>query len=241
MKKSDDRPYLAVFAIIILALVGAIYIVFERNKPYLPPVYVYGNPKESIENIELEVLYAVPKNKFAIEYAPFKAELEKVLGEAAEFHHKQFRGLSKFSYKIADAPVILNKDNLTYDTYDTTYGNFTGLQRITLELETRLGTETRNISKNKYKILGIIYEGVGASGTEGSLILSRDFITMNEYKDVSSSLLYHEFGHAIGMPEGYDIQTGEPFTDDVMGSGRLEPLSRTYIQASTLKEMGVTK
>ncbi|HEY4496778.1 MAG TPA: hypothetical protein VI432_01335 [Candidatus Paceibacterota bacterium] len=235
-----------------ILLIGTAYLLFIDSAKYNNPSigidpHVYGDKSKGIAKIKLYVFYAVPNNKTAGDLSLIQSKSIDVLEEVSSFHKNQFRGESLIEYYIYPEVVFLENDNLAYDTYSTQYGNFEALKSITLELENRAFKPEGDLSQNllgvdsegAFRVIAIIYEGVGASGTEGSMILSRDFMTRDEYSLFRPSLFYHEFGHTIGMPEGYDIKTNRPFTNDIMGAGRREPIRTNFIESETLKEMGV--
>jgi len=208
--------------------------------------HVYGKPELSIEQIQLDVFYAIPNDKEQYNKSILEEKLDILLPKIESFHKNQFGKRSVISYRVFPAPVVLFDTGFFYDTSDTRFGNPEALKAITLELESRVYDKQGDLYNEQfitpaghYRVIAIIYEGVGASGTEGSILLSRDFISKDEYTQVGASLFYHEFGHAIGIPEGYDIYTNNPFTNDIMGSGRRAPIENNYIDQSTLKEMGV--
>ena len=91
--------------------------------------------------------------------------------------------------------------------------------------------------RGDFTAIAVIYEGVGASGTTGSMILSRAFLSDPQYADFASTLFYHEFGHTMGLPDQYDLETNQPFSADIMGGGRRRPLKYNYLDAALLAEM----
>ncbi len=235
-------------AIVALAVILILPTLLWPPKVTSASAHVYNNPQTSLADIDLYVFYAVPKNQAPSDFAVIQSNLEKTLQEVSDFHNTQFLGRSLIHAKIFDRPVILREADSFYDTADTARGNPHALVSGTLELESRAfnpdgdlydPTFAASTGPAAFRDIAIIYEGVGAAGTEGSLLLSRDFITRDEYALNRSALFYHEFGHSMGLPEGYDILTNAPYTNDIMGSGRREPLSTNYIDQKSLKLMGV--
>lgn len=221
---------------------------YSRPVEIAKGAHIYNKPQLSIRNLDLFVFYAVPKDQTAHDYEEVREKLDTLLKDAAVFHQTQFLGKSLLSYKIYPGALSLKNNSIFYDTDNTSRGNPRALERATLELEARVFEPTGDLynpnfiglsAPNAYRMIAIIYEGLGASGTEGSLLLSRDFVTRDEYSLIGSALFYHEFGHAVGLPEGYDIMTNIPFTNDIMGSGRREPLTTNHIDPKSLKAMGV--
>lgn len=246
-KFAKNRLYIISALIIIFAPAG---IYWWLKGPELAVnasgAYVYNRPELSIRDIQLDVFYVVPKNRAVYDFSDLEPKLQTVLERSGRFHQTQFGDKSRIHYRIFPRPVILRNDGIAYDTDDTRFGNPEALKSITLELEARIYGGMGDLwSRNfitppgYFRVIAIIYEGVGAAGTEGSTILSRDFISRDEYEPIGASLFYHEFAHAIGIPEGYDINTNNPYTNDIMGSGRRAPIETNYIDQATLQMMGV--
>jgi len=92
--------------------------------------------------------------------------------------------------------------------------------------------------KHAYPVLYILYEGVGASGTDGVALLSRQFLSDPQYADQNNSFFAHEFYHTVGIPDAYG-ENSHAYSSDLMGLGRFLPLAHTYLDRATLKELGL--
>ena len=90
-----------------------------------------------------------------------------------------------------------------------------------------------------YCVIVIIYEGIGASGSENVALLSRIFLTDSQYSATAATLLAHEFYHTLGLPDAYDIITAVPFSQDIMGLGRFKPIEKTYLDKDNLIQLGL--
>lgn len=216
----------------------------EIPKPATP--HIYNSPSQSIANIEILALYFVPKNKTHQQIDNWKEILEKNIKQLQEFHDLQFQGRSKVSYKILGKPVTGNKINLEYDTNVTQHGNPEGLRRISNELVYRFSSqgdlyqpELVNKDSSAYKVILILYEGVGASGGEDVALVSRTFFTDPQYSNIAATTMVHEFYHTLGLPDAYEIPSAMPTSLDIMGLGLLRPLERNYISRESLKGMGI--
>ena len=203
-----------------------------------PAAHLFREPDTSIASIRLRVFYAVPSNRVDMVDSSWLALVQPALEDSAEFHRLQLRGLSKLDYEIYGEPTILEHENLFYDTSSTDKGNPEALRRIVPELERRFPDLTAS-RPGEFSVIAVIYEGVGAAGSEGAMILSRTFLADEQYRSFRSALFYHEFGHTIGLPDQYDLDSGTPFSRDIMGAGRRTPLERNYIDSSLLKDLGV--
>lgn len=222
-----------------------IYIYFQSKSGHeAPPVsgtyaaHYYQRPEISLKTIRLKVFYAVPANRAQSLDLKWRERLELVLEEARKFHELQFQGLSKLDYEVFPEPFMLERENQHYDTENTDRGNPEALKRVTAEIERREPSFLKAPS-GEFMAIAIVYEGVGASGAEGAMIISRNFLANQEYEPVAAALLYHELGHTYGLPDRYDLETGEPFSHDIMGSGRRKPLLTNYLDESLLRDLGV--
>lgn len=223
-----------------LVLAGALLLARKPEEAVsVPAPHAYGDPEAKIGKIGLKVFYAVPKNEVHGIPKDWQKQIERVLGEVANFHSAQFHQLSKLSSEVYPEPVILENDNGFYDTSDTNYGNPEGLRRIVPELERRFPVFLKP-TEGSFSIIAVVYEGVGAAGAPNAMILSRDFLSDPDYLSVSSALFYHEFGHSLGLQEKYDLATNQPFSNDIMGRGRLRPLTTGYIDPASINEMGLS-
>lgn len=135
-------------------------------------IHAYHNPEINLEKIRIKAFYAVPKNKTSEAILNWHDILDVSLIKSQAFHKIQFREKSFLLYDIYPEPVVLNENNIYYDTDSTKFGNPKALINIANELEKRVfkkngdlyleGFSQRNPSE--YPVLGIIYEGVGAAG-----------------------------------------------------------------------------
>lgn len=198
--------------------------------------HFYQNPKVSLRDINLKIFYVVPNNLQAAE--SWHSDIAGVLDEVVKFHEVQFHNASRLSADIYPSPVILSREDIFYDTPNTDFGNPQGLKNIDLELEARF-PKFLQVPSNSYLAMAIIYEGLGASGAPNAMILSRTFLSQEEYSQAKGSLFYHEFAHTFGVPDRFGLSDNRPFSNDVMGSGRYKPLSTNYLGADLLKDLGL--
>ena len=237
--KNWPRIIYVLVAVIAVILLASIY-PLKKDRPAgneLTPHY-YKDASRSIADIRIKVFYAVPVNRVAFAYGDWKNLIEPVLKDSVIFHNLQFRGYSKINYELFPKPFVLENESIYYDTEDTNKGNPEGLRKITEEIERR-EADFLKTGPDEFLAITIIYEGVGASGTDGASILSRTFLSNEQYEPFRSTLFYHEFGHTLGLPDMYDTDNNSPFSNDIMGAGRREPLDATYIDSELLKDMGI--
>jgi hypothetical protein len=91
----------------------------------------------------------------------------------------------------------------------------------------------------QFKIPESMIFKVDVKSADGFFIISRQFLTDSQYALFRDSLFYHEFAHTFGLPDLYDWDSNIPFSDDIMGSGRREPIETTYLGRDLLKNLGV--
>lgn len=102
---------------------------------------------------------------------------------------------------------------------------------------------------------------VEINSSDGFFLVSRNYLTDPGYQQSGTSVMYHEFGHALGLPDRYTDDVTEidaitsdcakegaraqeiigEKTNDIMGIGTYRPLEINYIDESLLKEMGITE
>lgn len=237
------KKYLLAFGALIALVVFARFNIYSEKESERPVVtksspYFYQDPARDISKVRLKVFYVVPANKPV--YMGWPSLLPDVLSDAVRFHMVQFRGFSTLAYEIFSEPLVLERESVFYDTEDTNRGNPEGLKNIVPVVEAR-AADFLKAEEDEFTVIAIIYEGVGASGTDGAMILSRSFLSDEQYRSFRSSLFYHEFGHTFGLPDGYDLQHSTPHSNDIMGIGRGKPIDTTYIDRELLKDMGVIR
>lgn len=132
----------------------------------------YNDPAVSLGSVVVRLVYAIPKNKQDDLDPAWQGKLQQIMQEVSRFHELEFRGASHFAYRIYPEPVILEGDSTSYDTNKTDRGNPFGLVHVSEELERRVFTpggdqyqaDFATTKPGEYRVLGIVYEGVGGSG-----------------------------------------------------------------------------
>lgn len=216
----------------------------------LPPIkqfHLYVNPKQPIDKITVAAFYFVPKNKTGAAVENWRMSLSHALERLQQFHTFQFGGRSSIALEIYPEPIIGVEENLIYDSDVTQHGNPEALRRVAQELEGRVFKGSGDLYRPEfakggdeiYRVWFIMYEGVGASGSGNVALVSRKFLTDQEYSDIGVSVAAHEFYHTLGIPDAYEIESAIPLGEDIMGLGRGRPIEKTYISRDTLKKMGL--
>lgn len=230
---------------VLLLIAGALYAMYfwvgvprvfgpEILKATSP--HFYGKPDAPLQKIFIKAFYFVPKNKTESAIPDWREILEENLKKLQAFHSLQFQNKSQITYEIYPEIVVGFLNNISYDTFSTQHGNPEGLRRVASELTGR-GLFPKE-ETGQYNVALIMYEGVGASGSDNVAFVSRVFLSDQRYKFQSASILAHEFYHTLGMLDAYDIVTGMPFSQDIMGVGRSGPIEKTFIDSEVLKQMG---
>ncbi len=220
--------------------------VYPQFSPPLPQPHLYDQPEMSITTIQIVAIYFVPKNKTANLFAEWRPVLESHLHKLQAFHALQFQGRSTILFDVYPKVIVGREDNRTYDTDVTQHGNPEALKSISQELEARVfepgGDHYRpgGISQpvSHYRVLLIIYEGVGAAGSDNVALFSRTFLSDPRYGSVGASIVAHEFYHTLGLPDAYELESARPTSLDLMGLGRLKPIEQAYLSHEVLKHLG---
>lgn len=241
------------YIVLVIVLVAAV-LLFMYIRIGVPKIYSesplvlvlphhFLKPEISLENISIRALYFVPKNKNGVEIENWREILEDNLKKLAAFHVFQLQGRSQIIFRIYPQAVVGKEEQNVYDTDVTNRGNPEALKRVALELEERLkqGGDLYRLdflSQDKaYNVTYILYEGVGASGSDNIAFISRAFFTDPQYDSIAASLFAHEFYHTLGLPDAYDddgVSTGT----DLLGLGRFRPLNKTYLSREFLAGLG---
>ena len=211
--------------------------IFTGSEGVVSNIHRSGDTTQPISNVHITAFYFVPKNKANVLFSDWHRILQENLETLVNFHKIQLQGLSTLTFDIYPEPIIGLAENLTYDTEMTQYGNPEALRRILPEIESRVSMTS--VPQNTYHVYYILYEGVGATGGENAALISRTFLSDEEYKVESSSLFAHEFYHTLGLPDEYTIPEGREMSDDIMSIGRYRPISQTYISLKLLQSLGL--
>ncbi len=245
--------YLATVLVLIFGAISAMYFwigeprIYKENPPEIKTSHFYRDPKRTLGEIEIFAFYFIPQNKIKAQISNWRELLEGNLKKLQEFHSVQFQERSKITYEIHPEAITGLRENLFYDTDVTQHGNPEGLRRVAEEIEMRAlrpeGDQFwQDFAKDEpgvYKVMLIMYEGVGAAGSENVAFVSSRFLSDPQYRTISASIMAHEFYHTLGIPDGYELESAIPTSQDLMGLGRLRPIEKTYISRETLKRMGL--
>ena len=250
MKRAPQ--FIIIVLILAVGIIGVTYVLLRNpsrgERPVLinPQPHFYDNPQQPIKAIRIRAVYFVPRDREIWSAGNWREIFESKLDALVQFHDFQFRGRSGIVYEVYDQPVIGQFDHILYDSDTTQFGNPNALRSAAVELESRLLNSEGDLYDSQYAtsvpgeydLLYIMYEGVGASGSDNVAFISRVFLTEKEYESHGASFFAHEFYHTLGVPEGYEIPSSISLTNDVMGYGRYRPLERTHLSAETLSHMG---
>jgi hypothetical protein len=210
--------------------------IYHERFPEAQIPHAYGEPSLSLESIDVVGFYFIPNNRVEQQAKDWQNILEENLERVKVFHEAQFLGRSRLSWRVYEQPVIGLRDNALYDTPLPQHTNDEALRRIVGELP-----EVAKRKGHTYQVLVVMYEGIGATGSQNAALLSRTLF--------DEAFLAHEFYHALGVPDHYytsdfvfeDGQTtdlGIVTSGDLMGRVQV-PLERAYLDFATLQQMGL--
>lgn len=226
-----------------------------KPKPVLKTIspYMFENEQVSIEKISLTVIYFIPKDATEKKYEGWKIATESHLKKLLDFHVLQFENTSKITYDLFPEIIIGEKTTSEYEKL-LDYDNPDAVTIVKDELIKRAIVSKEDILQNKNnngvrKVYLVVFEGNGGAGNDNFCLISRSYLTDNDYQETGSTFLAHEFYHTLGLVDNYTIamyayKDNEQFPvslvtkKDIMGQVNI-PLSRTYIDNSTLKKMGL--
>lgn len=237
----------------LIIVIGAVIYSFKNQRPdqkkiIIPAqsVHYFKDPSLSLDKISLKIIYFIPKDRSASINQSWKELIEPAVKDLQSFHKIQFDNRSVINYEIFPDPVIGLLEAIDYDTQDTNRGNPYALSAITDELQNRFFDPAGDFYKGNFaktesedfSVIYIIYQGVGASGIQGSALLSLSYFINAEFSGYKESLFYHEFAHTLGMPDRFDEESHIYTSFDILGNGKIRPLANAYIDFETKKEMG---
>lgn len=217
----------------VLVLVSGIFIVAGFQVSKIPHLHYYQTSAVAIDGMKLEVVYFVPNDQTPD--PRFYEVIKKGLGEAQAFHARQFGPGQLLRVALYPKPVIGSEPSSFYDGDDTSRGNPGATQRIMTETGRRIFNQNGDLydehfvkrQRSELPVRVLVYQGVGASSSVLGVLVAYDYFTQTAY---GSTTLYHELLHVLGVPDAYDYATNASYADDIMGSGRTQPLSLTYIR-----------
>lgn len=244
---------LGMIGVFIIGALLAIYFfigvptIYREQQLAIHVPHYYDHPAQSIGTIRVSAFYFVPQNRVSTALLNWREILEENLQKLQAFHRVQFQGLSVLEYTIYPKPVIGLQDSISYDTDNTAHGNPEALRRVAKEIEERMVNPSGDLyhpdfsphENRAYQVILIMYKGVGAAGSENVAFVSQSFLAEAAYRAYGASIMGHEFYHTLGIPDGYELETARPTSEDIMGSGRLLPIEKTYIQREMLKHLGL--
>ncbi len=229
---------------------------YQNPNPKDLNIHFFKDSEISLKNIKVKLVYFVPNDRMDSRRENWKKDLKDLSKSLSLFHEAQFRGFSKLSFDIFSDPVIGFRGADFYDGEDTSFGNPNALVSVNDEIKKRLFQKDGDLysldfvksDNDQYVVLGIVYEGVGATGGMETIDkykqkgdLNRVFLVSSSYldKEVKNgyTTFYHELLHTFGAPDFYSEKY--IYSDDIMGGGRKKPLESTYIDKKLLKDFGM--
>ncbi len=238
--------------------------------------HFYKDSSLDITKIKLKVFYVIPKDKKQNLDPRWQETLKSSLAQVALFHKLELRGFSSLAYDIFPQPVFLGEKEEFYNSTSTDGGNPRGLISIAEDIDRRVfkqggdlyDAEFAKFSSDEYPVMGLIYEGVGASG--GVIYDAKNGETRPEIAKrlgVQESMIYivnvdsvkgffllnldylrkkdlAVFGptflyHELAHSFGLPDREDSSEEVDIMGVGRQDPIEASFIGRDLLRGLGV--
>jgi hypothetical protein len=248
--------FLTTCLVLLTLFVGVTKVQPSQAFPVLHP-HVYDDTKKPIDTIALTVFYFIPKDALIKKQDNWKEITEKHLKELLHFHQVQFENTSKITYTFFPEIIIGEKTEKEYESLFA-YDDHDSLIPVKKEIIDRVLTPTGNLYQQAYapkqnstthQVYLVVFEGDGAAGNDDFSLISRSYLSDENYKEDGTTFLAHEFYHTLGMPDNYQTsayvykdmeQTMISLVSnkDIMGQVNIS-LPYTYIDAETLKRMGL--
>lgn len=250
--------------IFLAAAAGAAWYLQLIQKPTPPTshpssIHHFEDAKIDLTHIIISVFYFVPQDREENIFGDWQSTIKKVMDETVAFHANQFKSQSELTYRLYPKPVI-GQETVTSYAQDDTPIEPKSLGRIIKELDRRVFQPSGDLfdpgysqsPNGSYIMKIIIYEAdppkfaqvsqtgeIGGYSDQNTTLVARKILTDLPNQPYGPSIVYHEIGHMIGLPESYDYQSNQPSTNDIMGSGRSRPIQNNYLNPEVLKKMGV--
>ncbi len=229
---------------------------FESVKTPLPPsvLHYYNEPAVSLENIHIRALYLVPQDAQGSIPEGWPRMMATALSKLADFHHTQFGEASRVTFSLLEKPVVITDDVFNVLPAGIERAERKDISALDDYLKEHVYSsrgeyydgEFGVVPENTFMVDVLFLEAAGAVGGNGFVLLARDYVTDPDIF-YGMTFLYHEFGHALGMPDRYiyeaegAYQKGEVLSQDIMGGGRYRPLELTHIDDSIKAAMGIAQ
>lgn len=236
------------------------------HMPATPNVHLAGDLSVSLKKVRAKVVYFVPNDLGIVTSSDRMDLLYKTMDQEKNFFNFALDSALNFNYDIFPDSVTGIHDHHFYDATSTNHGNFHALITAREEIQNRIFNTSGDlysekfsaIDQNEYNILIIIYGNTGASAlvvknaaaansedvievNDGlpAVLLSISFLTDPRYQQFGPTVLAHEIAHTLGLEDGYDLENGAILTEDLMGAGRRQILSQTYISDKNKNLLGL--
>ena len=245
-----------------LLVLGGGWLLFQSNdipeRTFTRAPHFYDNPEIPIATVALTLLYVVPKDETLrisedqVSNWVSLLDVEKALSEIIRFHELQLEGSSRIVWRAVPRAIIGARTSAEYsDRGDTSGGNPAALLALREELtvrvqhsDIRLPEFAEPLSDDAFPVFVIIFEGVGGVGDQsgGWALLASCYFAKPQQCPNGETVLWHELGHALGIPDAYDHSVPGPvyiLGEDIMGAGRERPLHNTFLSETVKQRMGL--
>lgn len=229
-------------------------------------LYRYDDERISLNKILVRAFYLVAQDKKDSIIPDWQKVLGVSLGKTCDFYELQFTFNMEMDFEIYPQ-VIYSKQKAEYFTdlivqdYQREivqpHSKSKTLEEVVKEAEEKIKDDgewevsLERIDDAYVVNLFVITLGTPVIRVEDGLVLGLDDETNNalvfsealtdkDFKDFYDSVISHEIGHSLGIPEFYTYSGNEVRSYGVMGSGFSRKLQHNYLEYEIKEKMGLT-
>ena len=227
-------------------------------------IHSYGNPEESANQVLVRVYYCLLPDNKSLAAEDWKKTLSQTMAEVGEFYHLQFSNEMEVNFEIYPELIQMATSSsyftqLLIDDFKKElaepHSKSQTMKAVVSQVEDKIANETkwqldqRRIDKayvinlfvlgidiKKLQEQGIVIGGLTDEDSNNSLVFASGF-SDDEHKAYYGSVVAHEIGHSLRIPEFYSYTNNEIESAGIMGGGYSKPLKDNYLEIQIKEKM----